>query len=211
MPSLSLLRRGSKQHDQQPLPEQQQQQRSTRSPRKDDGSRQAGAGIGIGIGAGVGAGTVGTGERERKPSKRDFFGGLLGRSKGRSTTAASTASATGKSGRGAGAESPTRLPVSNLPCLTLSRFPRPLDPFFSFRFLERTPSCVSRSVVLFSTFEWPSLRFSRPLPGKVPGVRCGVGHVVLGHESPRSPMLRCPPPVRTGDEEVLRIETGVMR
>ncbi|KAF6838874.1 hypothetical protein CPLU01_02144 [Colletotrichum plurivorum] len=168
MPSLSLLRRGSKQHDQQPLPEQQQQQRSPRSPRKDDGSRQAGAGIGIGIGAGVGAGTVGTGERERKPSKRDFFGGLLGRSKGRSATAASTATATGKSGHGAGAESPTKLPVSNLPCLTLCRFPRPLDPFFSFRFLERTPSCVFRSVVLFSTFEWPSVAVLSATPRQGP-------------------------------------------
>lgn len=110
MPSLSLLRRGSKAHDQRPLSpskRQQRQQQEVRPPLSppQENVREAPAG-GLGIG-------TGEPERERKFSKRDLFGGLLSRSKGRSvSSSASTPASSTKSGRGPGAESPTKLPVS---------------------------------------------------------------------------------------------------
>ncbi|KXH48031.1 hypothetical protein CSIM01_10990 [Colletotrichum simmondsii] len=108
MPSLSLLRRGSKAHDQRPLSpskRQQRQQQEVRpplSPPQENGREASAGGLGIG---------TGEPERERKFSKRDLFGGLLSRSKGRSvSSSASTPASSTKSGRGPGAESPTKLP-----------------------------------------------------------------------------------------------------
>ncbi|UQC83147.1 uncharacterized protein CLUP02_08640 [Colletotrichum lupini] len=109
MPSLSLLRRGSKAHDQRPLspskrqPRQQQEARPPLSPPQENGREAPAGGLGIG---------TGEAERERKFSKRDLFGGLLSRSKGRSvSSSASTPASSTKSGRGPGAESPTKLPT----------------------------------------------------------------------------------------------------
>lgn len=135
MPSLSLLRRGSKQQqDQQLLPGQQQSQLSPRY--QDGGGEQPGSGVG-----------TGERERERKFSKRDLFGGLLGRSKGRSTSA--------KPGRGTGAESPTKLPVS------LGRmFPRHLLPtvFYLSPWTIDASICTSpalcRSIFYFFLWSW---------------------------------------------------------
>ncbi|KXH33145.1 hypothetical protein CNYM01_10387 [Colletotrichum nymphaeae SA-01] len=108
MPSLSLLRRGSKAHDQRPSSpskRQQRQQQEVRpplSPPQENGREAPAGGLGIG---------TGEPERERKFSKRDLFGGLLSRSKGRSvSSSASTPASSTKSGRGPGAESPTKLP-----------------------------------------------------------------------------------------------------
>ncbi|KAL0937699.1 uncharacterized protein CTRU02_207430 [Colletotrichum truncatum] len=146
MPSLSLLRRGSKQHDQQPLAVQRPQT----SPRKEDGSGlQLSAGTGTETLAGSGSGS-GTGERERKSSKRDFFGGLLGRSRGRTTT-----SSPATSGRGTGAESPTKLPVSAHSACSLTRGLFLSLSFHSDYLLSalRIPT-VHEPVVLFPTFLW---------------------------------------------------------
>ncbi|KAK2744503.1 hypothetical protein CKAH01_06760 [Colletotrichum kahawae] len=110
MPSLSLLRRGTtKKH------EQQQPFTPQTSPRRENERVQrTGTGFGSVVGGGgAGAGTLagsGTGERERKSSKRDFFGGLLGRSRSRTPTTSTSSPAS--SARGTGAESPTKLPVS---------------------------------------------------------------------------------------------------
>ncbi|KAK6224904.1 hypothetical protein QIS74_03231 [Colletotrichum tabaci] len=135
MPSLSLLRRGTKHDQQRPIsPQKQQQQQhhqlSQLSPRHEDGmeagpqEQQPGS-----------SGTGGTGERERerKFSKRDLFGGLLNRSKGRgsSSSSASTPASSTKSGRGTGAESPTKFPVSPPQSSAesrSSRSPPPLNP-----------------------------------------------------------------------------------
>lgn len=117
MPSLSLLRRGTtKRHEQQQQPFTPQ----TSPRREDERVQRTGTGFGsvvggggAGAGAGAGAGTLagsGTGERERKSSKRDFFGGLLGRSRSRTPTTSTSSPAS--SARGTGAESPTKLPVS---------------------------------------------------------------------------------------------------
>ncbi|KXH59851.1 hypothetical protein CSAL01_05441 [Colletotrichum salicis] len=109
MPSLSLLRRGSKQHDQRPLSPSKRQQRQQEvrpplSPPQENGREASAGGLGIG---------TGEPERERKFSKRDLFGGLLSRSKGRSTSSsASTPASSTKSGRGPGAESSTKLPIT---------------------------------------------------------------------------------------------------
>ncbi|TQN71247.1 hypothetical protein CSHISOI_04252 [Colletotrichum shisoi] len=116
MPSLSLLRRGTKHDQQRPVSPQKQQQHhqlSQLSPRHEDGreagpqEQQPGS-----------SGTGGTGERERerKFSKRDLFGGLLNRSKGRgsSSSSASTPASSTKSRRGTGAESPTKFPARSL-------------------------------------------------------------------------------------------------
>ncbi|GJC97166.1 hypothetical protein CH63R_07535 [Colletotrichum higginsianum IMI 349063] len=117
MPSLSLLRRGTKHDQQRPIsPQKQQQQRhqlSQLSPRHEDGmeagpqEQQPGS---------SGTGGAGERERERKFSKRDLFGGLLNRSKGRgsSSSSASTPASSTKSGRGTGAESPTKFPARSL-------------------------------------------------------------------------------------------------
>ncbi|GJC82893.1 hypothetical protein ColLi_05731 [Colletotrichum liriopes] len=112
MPSLSLLRRGPKHDQQRPISpqKQQQQQQSQLSPRYEDGREGGPQGQLPGS-----SGPEGTGERERerKFSKRDLFGGLLSRSKGRgSSSSASTPASSTKSGRGTGAESPTKLPLS---------------------------------------------------------------------------------------------------
>ncbi|KAK1841596.1 hypothetical protein CCHR01_15765 [Colletotrichum chrysophilum] len=111
MPSLSLLRRGTtKRHEQQQQPFTPQ----TSPRREDERVQRTGTGFGSVVGgAGAGAGTLagsGTGERERKSSKRDFFGGLLGRSRSRTPTTSTSSPAS--SARGTGAESPTKLPVS---------------------------------------------------------------------------------------------------
>lgn len=153
MPSLSLLRRGSKQHEQQLLTASPQT-----IPRKaDDRGRgqQADAGFGgagpfagPGIPTGTGTGT-GTGKRERKSSKRDFFGGLLGRSRSRTPA------------RGTGAESPTKLPVSPASFFFFSGLfpvysyriipPSPLHPF-RVRFSVVDIQIICAPVVLFPTF-----------------------------------------------------------
>ncbi|KAK2047878.1 hypothetical protein LZ31DRAFT_103445 [Colletotrichum somersetense] len=148
MPSLSLLRRGHKHDHQRPISpqkqqlqqlQQQQQQHHQEeqeqpqlSPRHEDGIED-----GPQRQLSDSSGHEGTGVRERKFSTRDLFGGLLGRSKGRgsSSSASTTAASSTKSGRGTGAESPTKLPVSRKPpsfrsiqlVYTVHRLPLPVS------------------------------------------------------------------------------------
>ncbi|OHE96442.1 hypothetical protein CORC01_08205 [Colletotrichum orchidophilum] len=161
--------------------QQQQQERPQLSPRQEDGreSGQQAAAAGLGIG-------TGERERERKFSKRDLFGGLLSRSKGRGTSSsASTPASSTKSGWGAGAESPIKLPSA--------RFPH---------FEASMVSDHPRFVVLFSTF------FVVLTPVVFSGKVSEVGASSLDQLSlhrPEAPMSLMPPRSKAGDEEVLRI------